>query len=51
MIGKSLDTLKTSIQTSLKTFLPHVLMEDGVSKDDDRLDGIQLICFGNSFFL
>ncbi|KAL6336906.1 hypothetical protein AAG906_036220 [Vitis piasezkii] len=35
----SLDTLKAPVQTSLKTFLPHVLVKDGFQKDDDMLDG------------
>ncbi|CBI30067.3 unnamed protein product, partial [Vitis vinifera] len=38
-IGESLDTLKAPVQTSLKTFLPHVLVKDGFQKDDDMLDG------------
>ena len=51
-IGESLDTLKAPVQTSLKTFLPHVLVKDGFQKDDDMLDGkYPIICFGNLFFL
>lgn len=46
--GENLDTLKSPVQTSLKTVLPHVLVKDGLQKDDNRLDGkYPNICYGN----